>query len=305
VRVWARSWLASRSTLKPKTIRSYESLLESRILPAFEDWPLAAVRPSKVQAWVDAMAKEGLSPSRIRQAHVVLSELLDAAFRDDRIARNPARRVKLPTLRRDDAPCFEPSVVEQIAGAMPEPYDVLVRILGQLGPRFGEAAALRRRSVNLVTRRLVIEESLAEISGELVFGTTKTHARRRVPLTADLAAALEDHLAERVADRSDALVFTGPRGGPLRHSMFYGRLWRPTLKRLGLPAVGLHVLRHSAAAGMISAGASAKARSAAFTLTTYGHLFDADLDDVAARIGSVPREARNHSGNAALRALPS
>ena len=42
---------------------------------------------------------------------------------------------------------------------------------------------------------------------------------------------------------------------------------------------------------MIGAGASPKAvqvvlghRSAAFTLTVYGHLFDADLDDLAARL---------------------
>jgi integrase len=42
---------------------------------------------------------------------------------------------------------------------------------------------------------------------------------------------------------------------------------------------------------MISAGASPKAvqsimghRSAAFTLTVYGHLFDEDLDDLARRL---------------------
>jgi integrase len=68
-------------------------------------------------------------------------------------------------------------------------------------------------------------------------------------------------------------------------------MWRPALDRLGLPPTGLHTLRHSAAARMISAGASPKAvqsilghRSAAFTLTVYGHLFDADLDDLAAKL---------------------
>jgi integrase len=60
---------------------------------------------------------------------------------------------------------------------------------------------------------------------------------------------------------------------------------------LHLPALGIHVLRHSAAARMIQAGASPKAvrailghRSAAFTRSVYGHLFDADLDDLAARL---------------------
>lgn len=68
-------------------------------------------------------------------------------------------------------------------------------------------------------------------------------------------------------------------------------IWRPVLKKVGLPPVGMHALRHSAAARMISAGASPKAvqsimghRSAAFTLTVYGHLFDEDLDSLAQRL---------------------
>ncbi|HEY8216523.1 MAG TPA: tyrosine-type recombinase/integrase [Acidimicrobiia bacterium] len=77
-------------------------------------------------------------------------------------------------------------------------------------------------------------------------------------------------------------------------------MWAPTLKRIGLPAAGLHVLRHSAAARMIQAGASPKAvqtilghRSAAFRLTVYGHLFDADLDDLAARLESPAGPSRD------------
>lgn len=49
---------------------------------------------------------------------------------------------------------------------------------------------------------------------------------------------------------------------------------------------------------MIGAGASPKAvqavlghRSAAFTLTVYGHLFDADLDDLAGRLDGEMRTA--------------
>jgi integrase len=72
--------------------------------------------------------------------------------------------------------------------------------------------------------------------------------------------------------------------------------WRPALRRVGLPVVGLHVLRHSAAAALISAGASPKAvqtvlghASAAFTLTVYGHMFDEDLDALAVALDSRRR----------------
>ncbi|MEP6625185.1 MAG: tyrosine-type recombinase/integrase, partial [Acidimicrobiia bacterium] len=126
--------------------------------------------------------------------------------------------------------------------------------------------------------------------------TTKTHATRSIPLPAGLAAELEHHLATRVGTSPEAALFTGPDGGLLRHSAFYNRVWRPALTELGLPAVGLHVLRHSAAARLISAGASPKAvqvvlghGSAAFTLTVYGHVFDADLDGLADRLDALDR----------------
>jgi hypothetical protein len=98
---FAGRWMgAVAPTLKPTTVASYESLLRSRVQPAFGDWAMASVRPSDVQAWVGEMIEEGLSPSRIRQAHVVLSLILQAAVRDGIVARNAAQGVRLPKLAR-------------------------------------------------------------------------------------------------------------------------------------------------------------------------------------------------------------
>ena len=292
---FAGRWMgAVAPTLKPTTVASYESLLRSRVRPAFGDWAMASIRPSDVQAWVGEMIAAGLSPSRIRQAHVVLSLIFQAAVRDGIVARNVAQGVRLPKLAREEAPYFDPATVDRIVEAMPAPYDLLVRILGTLGPRWGEAAALRRSSVDLLRRRLRIGESATEVGGRLEYGQTKSYAVRQLPLTPALLAQLGTHLTG-VGAEPEAPLFVSPDGGPLRHSNFYHRLWRPALRALGLPEVGLHVLRHSAAARMIGAGASPKAvqvvlghRSAAFTLTVYGHLFDADLDDLALRLDGEP-----------------
>ncbi len=311
---WIAQWLATvRPTLKPKTARGYESLIDSRIVPALGRYPIADISLSDVQGWVNAMQAEGLSASRIREAHVVLSQSLQAAVRDGRLGRNPARGIKMPPLRRREAEYFEPEVVERIAAAIPPPYGLLVHLMGTLGPRYGEAVALRRRAVNLVTRRLIIEESMAEVSGKVVFGTTKTHAIRKLPLTPSLAKAFDRHLREHVGPEPDALVFTSPRGAPLRHRNFIQRFWKPTLDRLGLPAVGLHVLRHSAAAALIRSGASPKAvqqilghQSAAFTLTVYGHIFDMDLDVVAQQLEEslTSRRPRRDTDGTHLRVVP-
>jgi integrase len=57
---------------------------------------------------------------------------------------------------------------------------------------------------------------------------------------------------------------------------------------------GIHVLRHSAAAFMIQAGASSKAlqmnlghQSAGFTLSVYGHVSEQDLAAIAERLEEI------------------
>lgn len=252
-------------------------------------------------AWVGAMVVDGLSPSRIRQAHVVLRLLFESAVRDGYLTRNPALGVKLPRLEHTEAPFFEPRVVDALVGTLESPYDLLTAVMGVCGLRWGEAVALRRCHTDLLRRRLRVEESLAEVSGHFVWGPTKSHARRSVPLSPGLIAGMASHLGCVDADPR-ALLFTGPKGGPLRYRYFLMKPWRTGLASLGLPPVGVHVLRHSAAARMIAAGGSAKTlqtvlghRSAAFSLTVYGHLFDADLDALADRLDTpTEREAKSY-----------
>jgi integrase len=304
---WVDKWLATLS-VKPKTRESYESLLRSRILPVFGRRSLENIRPSEVQGWVSAMNDEGLSASRIRQATIVLRQVMDAAVQDRLIGRNPCERIKLPRLKQEEAAYFDPATVDRIVSAIDESYQALFRVLAVLGLRWGEVAALRRRHLDLLRKRIRVEDSLAEVSGKFIFGTTKSHAVRIVPIPPSLVTVLARHL-ETVDRDPEALVFRGPKGGPIRYRYGYMKQWRPALERLGLPGVGLHTLRHSAAARLISAGASPKAvqsvmghRSAAFTLNVYGHIFDTDLDALgemldanSARVESTVLPLKPHS----------
>ncbi len=156
----------------------------------------------------------------------------------------------------------------------------------------------RREVTRHGVEELVLEvtESLAEIGGTLTFGPTKTHAARKVPLPPSIAAMLSEHVDERVGAAPDSLLFTSARGFPIRYSRFRPTIWVPTLHALGLPLVGMHSLRHSAAARMIGAQWQAidvqralGHRSAAFTLSAYGHLFDEHLDDLASALDGTSR----------------
>jgi len=157
-------------------------------------------------------------------------------------------------------------------------------------------SGLYEPTVDLLHRRLEVTESLAKISGNLTFGATKTHAARKVPLPPSLLAALSAHIDERTGNSPDSLLFTSARGFPIRYSRFRPTVWVRTLEALGLPLVGMHSLRHSAAARMIGAKWQAidvqralGQRSAGFTLSVYGHLFDEHLDDLASALDETSR----------------
>ncbi len=98
---------------------------------------------------------------------------------------------------------------------------------------------------------------------------------------------------------SDDFVFTSSRGGPLRHSNFYARHFKPAVIRAGLPeATRFHDLRHSYAAMLIAERAHPRAimerlghSTIQVTLGTYGHLFPSLEESLTAALDNVYRTA--------------
>ena len=103
------------SHLKPKTLAGYESLLRTRVLPTFGSLRLDRIEPLAVEKWIGQMQSEGLSPSRIRQAHQVLSASLKAAVRNKYLPSNPAEGVLLPRLIPREMGFLQPDQVEDLA----------------------------------------------------------------------------------------------------------------------------------------------------------------------------------------------
>jgi integrase len=81
------------------------------------------------------------------------------------------------------------------------------------------------------------------------------------------------------------------KGGLLRNSNFRHTVFDPAVRRAGVAPLTPHNLRDTAASLAVASGANVKAvqrmlghASAAMTLDVYSGLFDAELDDVAARM---------------------
>jgi integrase len=311
-REWAERWERTTATLRPSTRKDYATLLKNQVLPEFGDLTLAGIDALAVREWVAELVANGLSAKRARKAHQILSQILASAVDGGRLPRNVAEGIKLPKVQRREMHFLTAAQVEALADAIVSPYGVLVRFAAYTGLRPCEFVALKIGRLDLLRGTVRVAEAAPEVAGHLEWGGVRTHEARTVRLPRSLAEELGAYLADRPNGRDD-LMFTAPRGGPLRESKFVPDRFKPAIGAANeaiaqvdpdgrpelLPdGLRLYDLRHTAASLMIRQGASIKAvqkqlghATASITLDTYGHLFPDELEALAGRMEDARSEA--------------
>ncbi|MFJ3137154.1 hypothetical protein ACIPK5_14765 [Streptomyces sp. NPDC086843] len=81
---------------------------------------------------------------------------------------------------------------------------------------------------------LLVDESLAEANGVLVFDTTTSHQKRLLRLAPSLAEWLGAYL-EELPGGEDALLFTTPVGKSLRYNQWRKACFDPTVSAAASP----------------------------------------------------------------------
>jgi integrase len=162
VKEWLRAWVEGRLSLRPSTQISYRGHIERYLCPHLGHLPLDALRPSDIHAMnrelVQQHGRSTLSPATIRRIHATLHAALEAAVREDLIAKNPATGIELPT-----RPHQEPTTwtLEQAIAFLrglddADPVHLMFRVMLLRGLRRGETLGLTWADVDFVKRRLRI-----------------------------------------------------------------------------------------------------------------------------------------------------
>ena len=297
----AEAWRTAQPH-RPNTATRVASQLRVHVYPVLGDRPIAAVRPSEIQALIGKLSTS-LSPGSVRTVMATVRAIFGTAVRDRLIALDPCTRLALPAVQRQRVVPLTVAQVEALVEALPERYQALAVVGAGTGLRQGELFGLQVADVDFL-RRLVRVECQVQPApgGRVVVAPLKNRAAARtIPLGRVVVFALAEHLRKHPAG-DDGYVFTGPNGSPLSRGSFNAATWTPARRRAGLPAgVGMHALRHFYASALITAGQSVKVVSArlghsnaAMTLNCYAHLWPDDEDRTRAAIddvfqGHVPR----------------
>jgi len=308
----AEKWLESRHDIQRSTWWKYRQLLDSHVLPRWGELRLTDIETEDIAMWVAKLINSedgsGLGPSQARLAFRVLSMVLGWCV-PRRLRSNPALGVKLPVLPDAEHIYLTYEQVEALAEASTRlrtkynrPTSVsavnrpLILLLAYTGLRWGEAAALRVRHIDLAKRRIRVAATLGEINGKHIEGLPKGGKRRTVPVPGSLVEELRPLVDSRP---SDTRVFVTAKGNALRKNNWRTREFLPAVEASGVKVDGLtpHKLRHTAASLAIAAGADVKVvqqmlghADAAMTLNIYGHLFPDRLDEVAESLDSRRRQ---------------
>lgn len=314
----AADWLrVKEAKLKPSAYRPLAVAWRVYVEPRWGSTPISEIRHTDVTLWIsqltDGTAVNSRSPRRrvakteakpksattVKRAHSVLAGILDGAVKDRRILANPARGVdNLPRKASRPRHYLAHHQVKALADAAGE-YAAIVYVLAYCGLRWGEVAALRVRDVNEVRNRLSVNENAVMVGRAIVVGTPKSHERREVSYPRQLVGPYL-----RAAMRGKApndILFPARMGGYMvrpNTSENTTSWFLRALASAGLPRMGVHDLRHTAASLAISAGANVKAvqrmlghASAAMTLDVYADLFEDDLDGVSVALDQAASRA--------------
>lgn len=295
---FAARWLGTTVHLKPSTRTSYELLLRIHVLPYFEDAPLGQIERVHIQAWIANLTKKGVGPGTVRNAYRMLARVLGEAERSRMITRSPATKIPLPKSERQEMHVLTPEEIDRLASTVSPRYRALILTAGFTGLRWGELAGLKVEHLDLLRGVVHVKQSLTEAGGGRVeIVPTKTGEHRTVPLPKFLCKVLAEHLAQYPS--KEKWVFSPRDGGPMRHSNFLSRHFKPSLREAGLKQeVRIHDLRHSAASIAIASGANVKQvqqmlghASATVTLDTYSHVFPSLAEQLREGLDAAYQEA--------------
>jgi len=252
---WTEMYFAGALHKRPTTMARDVDVTRRHYLPTLGKRPLGSITPLDVRRLVEQMAGH-LAPSTVRTNYGVLRAIMAAAVDAELITRSPCRKIPLPADNRDQPRFLAADELGRLAAALPVTYRPVIYVAGVCGLRWSEVAGLRVGRIDFLRRTLTVAETVAEVSGHLMWMPTKTKAANRtLPVPPFLVAMLSEHLARTGRRDPDDLVFTAPDGGPLRATNWRRRVWAPAIASAGLPGLTFHGLRHTAAGFMIALGA--------------------------------------------------
>lgn len=316
VEQYLERWLSDYASLhvSGRTLERYQGIIRAHLIPGLGKRPLSKLQPLDIQKhYAESLrdgrkdGKGGLSAQTVLHHHRVLHEALEQAVKWQLLARNPADAVEPPRPRRQEMQVLDEAQAAMLLKATREsPLYIPILLALTTGMRRGEILGLRWKDVDL-NRGVLAVRRAAEVSGRKVsYKEPKTARSRRVVTLLGLTV---DELRRHKREQAENKLFYGPayedHGLVCCHDD--GRPFHPDrvsynfaalIRRLDLPRIRFHDLRHTHATLLLAQGVHPKVVSErlghstiGLTMDTYSHVLPVLQEEAASKLDSTLRDA--------------
>lgn len=248
----------------------YVSGWRKRVVPALGHLPVRMVTNGAVDRAVHAWIADGCSRSTVKNSLAALVRVMEQAYRDGIIDRNPARitgwqrEYQLAEDELDDPRSLalpDWSTLVGLADALvarsADPFvgwGNVVIFAACTAARIGEVAGARVRDVETDSWTWTVRRQTTPSPGGVVDKATKGKRARSVPLIAEVRELVTGRIAAAGPDL-DARLFAGPRGGRITTAVLRDAThWDEVVIALGYEHLRRHDLRHTGLTWMADAG---------------------------------------------------
>jgi integrase len=281
-------WLEEvvKPNLAPATYVNYELFVRRHIAPRLGNHHLDRLSVRDIQTWINEVARtcqccaQGkdaarpekkrrccavgkcceaqLSPRTVNDIRACLRAALSQAVTEDLVAKNMAKSIKVPSVRKRKGKVWSSEEARQFlesARSDQDPLYAVYMLILVLGLRKGEVLGLTWDDIDLDAAELSIGRQLQRVSRQLLHRETKTATSdATLPLPDVCAAALRLRRVEEAHARDTAgaawqgskLIFTTKWGTPIEPRNF-NRSWDTRCAKAGVRKITVHDGRRTCA----------------------------------------------------------
>jgi len=298
-------WLSVHKTgLKPRTGERYEQISRDYIYPYIGKIKLHDLSLDKVEKLYLDLLQESVTIRNVRLAHSILHRSLQDAVRRGLVGFNAAHGARQPKMPYKEMKIWDENQIMQFfISIQGDRNEALYHLAVKTGMRQGELLGLKWSDLDWNSGKMRIQRQVQRVTGiGRKFVPPKTRAgRRTISLGSGTLQLLRQHhrnqqLDEVIADsqwQEYDLIFPSRVGTPQSGSNL-SKEYKKLLKKVGLPEIRFHDLRHTAASIMLNDRMPPIVVSKILghskpstTMDIYGHLIPAAYEGVGDRMDEL------------------
>jgi len=287
----------------PTTYESYVDAVRN-VVSRLGNIKLSKLRPHHIQGFCSHLLKNSeLSTTTIRYYYSVLNIALNTAIKWQLVPTNPCKGVTPPKKNQPKMTVLTEEQANQLLeGAKDTSLYLPVVLALTCGMRRGEILGLKWDDVDFDTKTIYVQRNLTMVKGKTSIRAPKTEqGKRSITMTKITARALKEEKKKQAQNKltlgtrykDNGFVCCWDDGTHYRPD-YITHAFPKLLKKLELPKIPFHNLRHTHASLLLLKGVHPKVvqerlghSSISITLDTYSHLMPSMQKEAAEKIDDV------------------